>query len=718
MLERVRRAWPRESTASWIAVLGAATLYATFLGYLCTLRYQDFGTFAYDMGNYNQIFWTTTQDHRFFYSTNNFALGNSGWVVLGHFSPIFALLLPLYAIAPGPPALLWMQGAALALGAVPTFGLGKQVLRSDRWGLLMAGVYLATPLTFWPVWYDFHPEVFLVAPTIAAFYFIEVRRTVPYLLSLTLAMMAVESFVPFLLAFAVLSVLPSIWRRIRGRTPVPFETSLWLGAILCGGYLLFAFEVATRLSTGNATFGVSYDFWPQIGAKSAYQVYPLALLHPAGAWAGLNLFLPQKLVYLALILGALGFVPLLGPSRFTVPGYLWFGLVLLSANADLFYVGDMYSCYVLPFFMAASIWAVARVRDWSRPKVATTPSPPPLPSKAVHLFPSARDLRLRRDGPVVAICSILALGVLVTNGVANPLTSAPVDLFWATPPGWPVFTAHDGWASKVIALIPMNASVLADGKDFPLVSNRHYAYDTPWATPLQPGQSQAGLLNEQINRSSYILLDFSIDYLDSALVLQDGNLTGFGLLAAADAVYLWERGYHGALVLWQPYSYSLAGGDAQPGNAQVDPENATALGPSLYHAPGLANGTLLWTALNLETLAPGQYSLTVHVGVYAATPGPQVILSTTSRSIVIRSLERTNYSGVAKYYYQLVPTSGPQPIEENQISALPGMVGYQDGNVTILFSWSGLGILANQGWVLSSSASVRLYDVRLWQVAP
>ncbi len=709
---RTRGLLRHPSLGAWVAVLGAAVAYASFLGELCTLKYQDFLTFAYDLGNYNQIFWTTAEGHQFFFTTANSVQGSHGWVVLGHFSPIFVLLVPLYAIAPGPPALLFLQAGALAAGALPTFGLAQRLLRSDRWALGMAAVYLATPLTFWPAWYDFHPEVFMVAPILGVFYFLELKRPVPLLVCLVLGLMSVETAAPFVLAFFAIALVPSGWEWLRRRGGLFDDRLHWLGFLVTGAYLVLSFEVAVHNSVLGATFGGAFDYWPQLGAATAYQVYPMALLHPGAILPALSIFGEQKAVYVLLALGSLGFLPLLGPWKYTVPGYLWIGLIVLSANADFFYTGDMYACYLLPFFIAATVAALARARKWSERRAERAPKEAPSAERALRVHH-----RWRASAPALGLLTLLLTGVVVTNVIASPLASQPIDLFWATPSGWPDFTAHDAWTAKVLALVPSNAGIVCDGKDFSMVSDRANAWVTPWAAALVKGQTLAGLLDNAINRSTYILLDWRLAYQDSALTLQYGNFSDFGLLAAADGTYLWERGYSGPLQVWDPWTMALAGGDTNAGDAVVDPGNATALGPSLYHAPGTSNGTLLWTGLGVRNLPPGNYSLRAWVSVSSPQPGTQLAISTAVTPIYYQAVARTNYTGVGKFYFVVVPSpSSYLPGSPAVVSTSEGVP--TTGNVTLVFSWNGLGILTNYGWALSPSSSVRLYSLTLQQLSP
>jgi hypothetical protein len=113
-------------------------------------------------------------------------------------------------------------------------------------------------------------------------------------------------------------------------------------------------------------------------------------------------------------------------------------------------------------------------------------------------------------------------------------------------------------------LIPAGASVASVLSLFPYVSSRESAYPIPTDPTAYAGLTLAEQIDGQINESQYLLMDYLAGYLPqrSAIFLsQYTNFSRFGLRAADNGVYLYERGWSGKLSLWDPYSIDLPGKD-------------------------------------------------------------------------------------------------------------------------------------------------------------
>ena len=145
-------------------------LYST----LSVLRHRSYHSFGFDLGLYDQVIWNTTQG-RILESTMAGAIAQPHVQMSDHFSPIYVLLAPFYAIYPHPESLLVLQTAALALGVWPVYLLAKLKLPAG-YPLLWVVVYvLFVPLAYVNL-YDFHEIAFSVAPLGFALYFLERGR--------------------------------------------------------------------------------------------------------------------------------------------------------------------------------------------------------------------------------------------------------------------------------------------------------------------------------------------------------------------------------------------------------------------------------------------------------------------------------------------------------------------------------------------------------------
>ena len=96
-------------------VAGLASAYFLLYSVLSVLRHVTYHSFGPDLGIFDQVFWNTTQG-RFFESTMSLVQAQPHSYLADHFSPVYLLLLPFYALVPRPETLLVIQTLFLALG--------------------------------------------------------------------------------------------------------------------------------------------------------------------------------------------------------------------------------------------------------------------------------------------------------------------------------------------------------------------------------------------------------------------------------------------------------------------------------------------------------------------------------------------------------------------------------------------------------------------------
>lgn len=140
---------------------GVGLALAIFYGAVSIRRHLELLTSAYDLGIYDQA----VRSYSHFSLPFNSVQGPHFDVLGDHFSPILALLAPLYWIHDSPTTLLAAQGALIALGVVPlmqwahrSIGLGAALVVGFGYGLSFG---VANAVTF-----DFH-EVAFAAPLVA-----------------------------------------------------------------------------------------------------------------------------------------------------------------------------------------------------------------------------------------------------------------------------------------------------------------------------------------------------------------------------------------------------------------------------------------------------------------------------------------------------------------------------------------------------------------------
>src|ERR1700686_150931 len=164
-------------------VAGLAFVYFALYSVLSVLRHVTYHSFGPDLGIFDQVFWNTTQG-RFFESTMGLSLAQPHSYLADHFSPVYLLLLPAYALIPRPETLLVIQTLFLALGVWPIHLLARLQLEPGLNRVVWVLVYfLFLPVAFINL-FDFHELALAVLPLGFAVYFLEKGRSGWFLVSL------------------------------------------------------------------------------------------------------------------------------------------------------------------------------------------------------------------------------------------------------------------------------------------------------------------------------------------------------------------------------------------------------------------------------------------------------------------------------------------------------------------------------------------------------
>ncbi|MEN9553095.1 MAG: hypothetical protein RLY24_690 [Actinomycetota bacterium] len=149
-LERVK------SVNKWTwAVLVLCLSHAVWMSWLQVELHRGLGTFAYDVGLYDQGLWLLSRGQAPFVTLMGRNLFGD------HASLILILLVPLYWILPGTSTLLVVQAIVIAAGAIPIYLFARRVLSSAVMGFCAAFLWLANPAVNGTGMENFHPDSFL-----------------------------------------------------------------------------------------------------------------------------------------------------------------------------------------------------------------------------------------------------------------------------------------------------------------------------------------------------------------------------------------------------------------------------------------------------------------------------------------------------------------------------------------------------------------------------
>ncbi len=401
----------------------------TFFG-LAMQRHLSFNSSGFDLGIYDQVTWNTAHGRWFFYTTT----GVPTLHFSNHVSPNILLVALLYRLVySGPELLLLLQPLAIALGGLPLFWLARDKLASSLAALSLLVAYLLFPtLQIVNLW-DYHPPVLSVGFFMAAFYCLEKRRPGWFLLFAMLAMLGKEQIalqVAFLGGYAIIRTRD--WRA--GGAAI---------VIALAWFFLVMNWLIPRYSVDNQHIFLGY--YADLGDSPA-QIVLTAITRPDLVLQ--NLWQPAKLKYMVDVLTPFGFLPLLGLPILAI-GAPSFAINLLSANSAMYdATGAQYGADVAPWLAWAALYGFIYAR---RGLARFAPLRPYLsPALSLMLLAAALGWQLFRGYSPLAL----------------------------DPPGWEI-TAHDRLAARFLAQIPPQASVAAQGKLYPHLSDREWAYQLP-----------------------------------------------------------------------------------------------------------------------------------------------------------------------------------------------------------------------------------------------
>ena len=324
------------------------------------LRYDNFYTGRFDLGNMDQAVWNTTQGRIF--QTN----GQDGEIISRHAVHadfILILLAPFYFIWEHPKTLLLIQTSILALGAVFVYAISKNVLKNKNLSLVFVFLYLFNPAMQYTNLYDFHAVTLATTFLLGAFYFLYQKRYFLFLLFALLAALTKEQIWIIIALFGLYTIFRS---RIKTLSTIRLSKPQILGIatfiVSLGIFYLLIWHVIPQAREGGH-FALSYysDF-----GESPTNIIKNIFLSPQKTLG--TFFQKEQSDYLTQLFLPLGFFSLLSPLYlvFTAPDLL---INLLSSNDNLHQIYYQYSAAITPFIFISAIYGTRRLKIWF-PKVS------------------------------------------------------------------------------------------------------------------------------------------------------------------------------------------------------------------------------------------------------------------------------------------------------------------------------------------------------------
>ena len=461
-----------------------------------------FRTYAWDLGIFNQVFWSTLHGKLLYYTAEPFYT-KTGCFLGSHFSPILFLFVPVYALCPKPEFLLFINTLIVAIGAIAAYEIAKFFLKDQKTAAGFSIYYLLYPPLQGVAFSDFCLESVMVTLFIFIIYYLVKGDLKKLALTVSLGLLAHEASAP-VIAFIGLY---GMWH-YRSVKSKKFQASL---IILVVSIPYFFLAQTLRVFFGWTGRPSLWNEWALIGAKGPLDVPLKILMNPTGAWASLTYDGIAKILYVLMFFLPYVFLPLLALDAL-IPTIPYFVIGLFSSYPMYYSIQSHYPAFLVPFFFLAFIKGVLKLKEI---------------------------ISRRFNVSVLKIAKVSLLLCVLSYFLLIPL-------FLPIFGNYQFDSEHDKIVHSVMAEIPQNSSVLTQSNIFPHLSSRLDAYTIPcpsWGEEYRKIAEEI-LINLSRVRIEYVFIDLKSEpYSASAakLILEKFvSSNNYTLLKEKDGVMLFK----------------------------------------------------------------------------------------------------------------------------------------------------------------------------------
>lgn len=315
------------------------SLYFLYFTSISFLRYDNFFTGRFDLGNMDQTVWNTIHGRIFQLTDPN---GTSTISRLSyHADFILVLISPLYFIWANPKILLLLQSFVLGLGAYFVYLISKNILKNKNISLVFALSYLLNPSVQFSNLYDFHPVTLATTFLLGAFYFIRSNKYLWFFIFLILSVLCKEQIwvISAIFGFYIFFV----------------KNKRLLGSAVAVISLVTFYITITYLipgARGSEHFALSY--YSELG-DTPFAVIKNFFIDPVKT---IILILQRDpLLYLYKLFMPVGFISFASPLSllFAAPDFF---INLLSSNSQLRDLYYQYTSAITPFIFISAIYSI------------------------------------------------------------------------------------------------------------------------------------------------------------------------------------------------------------------------------------------------------------------------------------------------------------------------------------------------------------------------
>jgi len=416
-----------------VYVLIAITIYVIVYFLVKLNAHWRFRTYAWDLGIFNQAFWSTLHGRLLYYTVEPFYT-RTGCFLGAHFSPILLLLVPFYAICPRPEFLLFMSTLIVALGAIAAYEITNFFLKEEKTAMAFGIFYLLYPPLQGVALSDFCLESIMTTLFLFIVYFLVKGDFKKLTLAVILGLLTHEASAPVIGFIGLYGMW--YYKSIKNRG---FQASL---VILASSIPYFFLAQAMRIFFGWTGRSSLWNEWRLIGAKGLMDLPLKIIMNPAGAWASLTYDGISKILYLLMFLVPCIFLPFLSLDSL-IPAIPFLFISFFSSYSTYYNIQSHYPAFLVPFFFVGLIRGILKFRSIFHFNIHT--------------------IKIAQISLLLCILSSLFF----------------IPILLSTSRELQVDSGHEKIIYSFMAEIPQNASVLTQNNIFPHLSSRFNAYTIP-----------------------------------------------------------------------------------------------------------------------------------------------------------------------------------------------------------------------------------------------
>lgn len=552
MLKRVLEKARHRSNYDYLLMLSIIA-YGLIFSFFTLAKHYGFATFAWDLGIFDQISYSTVFGGKFMYTTTELYLNPTGCYFAIHFSPILFVLLPFYAILPSAGTLLILQSFILALGALPLYFLASRVLDSKKNGFLLSLAYLLFPAVQASNWFDFHQQAFIPVLVFSTCYFLMKKSWKLYFVSVLLALMIEEHVAPIIFLIALYFLLTQVDLRsaLKSIRSLQFHPDTISKVLILTIVLSVGFYFLARYT--RSQFPINSDFWDVYRAADTFKALGFqgdilylpfyVLMNPIATAQAFMTDYAYKLFFLISLFAPLLFLSF--KSKLTIVTLLILAPFLLTNYPPYYMLGAQYPLHVVPLIFLGAVEGLGNRRILVQDK----------PKEKINQASRPRGNHIGATSKTILVVSLIFIIVLSPLSPVASIINHNVPLLWYATSNYDQESAEA--MHGMIALIPHNASVLTQNILFPHISNRVNAYVVPVIDSSSVHGFFENYIRQEINESDYILLDLRAYDIWKDFVLNEvSNNKSFKTYAVTHSFVLFRRNYDGPLVFIPNIDYA------------------------------------------------------------------------------------------------------------------------------------------------------------------